>query len=63
MPSAISCAARHLDNLAEALWATVSAGGDMDTTCAIVGGIVAARTGLDEIPGEWINAREPLPPL
>jgi ADP-ribosylglycohydrolase len=35
----------------------------MDTTCAIVGGIVAARTGLDAVPGEWLNAREPLPPL
>ncbi len=63
VPYAIWCAARHLDNLAEALWATVSAGGDMDTTCAIVGGIVAARTGLDDVPDEWVNAREPLPPL
>jgi hypothetical protein len=35
----------------------------MDTTCAIVGGIVAARVGLDGEPGEWLNAREPLPPL
>ncbi|MER7281160.1 ADP-ribosylglycohydrolase family protein [Dactylosporangium sp. NPDC000244] len=40
-----------------------SAGGDMDTTCAMVGGIVAARTGLDGVPGEWVNAREALPPL
>jgi ADP-ribosylglycohydrolase len=61
VPYAIWCAARHLDDLAEALWATVSAGGDMDTTCAIVAGIVAARTGLDAVPGEWLNAREPLP--
>jgi ADP-ribosylglycohydrolase len=63
VPYAIWCAARHLDDLVEALWATVSAGGDMDTTCAIVGGIVAARAGLDGIPGEWLNACEPLPPL
>ncbi|MGW0431269.1 ADP-ribosylglycohydrolase family protein [Micromonospora sp. NPDC003197] len=63
VPYAIWCAARHLDNLVEALWATVSAGGDMDTTCAIVGGIVAARTGLDDVPDEWLNAREALPPL
>ncbi|MEV4515812.1 ADP-ribosylglycohydrolase family protein [Dactylosporangium sp. NPDC049525] len=61
VPYAIWCAARHLDSLVEALWATVSAGGDMDTTCAIVGGIVAARTGLDAVPGEWVDAREPLP--
>ncbi len=43
VPYAIWCAARHLDNLEEALWATASAGGDVDTTCAIAGGIVAAR--------------------
>jgi ADP-ribosylglycohydrolase len=63
VPYAIWCAARHLEDLVEALWATVSAGGDMDTTCAIVGGIVAARTGMDRVPGEWLDAREPLPPL
>lgn len=61
VPYAIWCAARHLDDLVEAMWATVSAGGDMDTTCAIVGGIVAARTGLDRVPAEWLTAREPLP--
>lgn len=33
----------------------------MDTTAAIVGGIIAARTGIDCIPPEWLNAREPLP--
>jgi ADP-ribosylglycohydrolase len=42
---AVWCAARHLDNFEEALWATASAGGDVDTICAIAGGIVAARTG------------------
>jgi ADP-ribosylglycohydrolase len=63
VPYAVWCAARHLDDLVEALWATVGAGGDMDTTCAIVGGIVAARTGLDGVPDEWLTAREPLPPL
>jgi hypothetical protein len=36
VPYSIWCAARHLDDLVEALWTTVSAGGDMDTTCAIV---------------------------
>ncbi|MEV6521968.1 ADP-ribosylglycohydrolase family protein [Longispora sp. NPDC051575] len=61
VPYAIWCAARHLDDLPEALWATVSAGGDMDTTCAIVGGIVAARVGLGQVPGAWLTAAEPLP--
>jgi ADP-ribosylglycohydrolase len=61
VPYAIWCAARHLDNLVDALWATASGGGDIDTTCAIVGGIVAARTGLAAVPHEWITAREALP--
>ncbi|MCP2323812.1 ADP-ribosylglycohydrolase [Hamadaea flava] len=61
VPFAIWCAARHLDDLADALWATISAGGDVDTTCAIVGGIVGARTGLSGVPAELLAAREPLP--
>jgi ADP-ribosylglycohydrolase len=61
VPYAIWCAARHLDDLVETLWTTASAGGDIDTTCAIAGGIVAARTGLDRVPDEWLLAREVLP--
>jgi ADP-ribosylglycohydrolase len=61
VPYAIWCAARHLDDLTEALWATASAGGDIDTTCAMVGGIVAARTGLGSVPSSWLTATEPLP--
>jgi ADP-ribosylglycohydrolase len=61
VPYAVWCAARHLDDLPEALWATASAGGDVDTTCAIAGGIVAARTGLGQVPQEWLQACEPLP--
>lgn len=61
VPYAIWCAARHLDDLTEALWATVSAGGDADTTCAITGGIVAARTGTTALPTLWYDTCEPLP--
>jgi ADP-ribosylglycohydrolase len=61
VPYAVWCAAWHLADLTEALWATALAGGDVDTTCAIVGGIVAARTGLSGVPAEWLAAREPLP--
>ncbi|WP_063838316.1 ADP-ribosylglycohydrolase family protein [Saccharothrix sp. ST-888] len=61
VPFALWCAARHLDDYESALWATVSAGGDVDTTCAIVGGIVAARVGTDGIPTAWRDAAEPLP--
>ncbi|TDC78165.1 ADP-ribosylglycohydrolase family protein [Streptomyces hainanensis] len=61
VPFALWCAARHLDDFTEALWACASAGGDVDTTCAIVGGIVAARVGTAGIPAAWQVAREPLP--
>ena len=58
VPFAVWCAARHPDDLVEALWATASAGGDVDTTCAIVGGIVA-RTGLSGAPTTWLASCEP----
>jgi ADP-ribosylglycohydrolase len=58
VPLALWCAAKHLDNYVEALWLTVSALGDRDTTCAMVGGIVACYTGLEAIPGKWLEARE-----
>ena len=45
----------------EALWQTVSALGDRDTTCAIVGGILALAKGYDAIPQAWLQARESLP--
>ncbi|MFY0568414.1 ADP-ribosylglycohydrolase family protein [Archangium lansingense] len=61
VPYSVWCAARHLDNYAEALWSSVSGYGDRDTTCAIVGGIVALSAGRASIPPAWLEAREPLP--
>jgi ADP-ribosylglycohydrolase len=61
VPFALWCAAQHLDNYTEALWTTVRGLGDRDTTCAIVGGIVACSAGADTIPKEWLQAREALP--
>ena len=62
MPFCLWCAAKYLDNYEEAMWATVSVLGDRDTTCAIVGGIVACYTGVEGIPPrDWRAAREPLP--
>jgi ADP-ribosylglycohydrolase len=55
------CASRHLDSYEEALWTTVSGLGDRDTTCAIVGGIVALSAGVESIPTFWLDCREPLP--
>jgi ADP-ribosylglycohydrolase len=60
VPFSLWCAARHLTSFEEALWATVSALGDRDTTCAIVGGIVALSAGRSSIPPHFLNAREPL---
>lgn len=61
VPFALWCAAHHLDNYAEALTLTISAGGDCDTNAAIVGGIVALSVGLDGIPTEWRDQNEKLP--
>jgi ADP-ribosylglycohydrolase len=59
VPYCVWCVARHLDNFEEAMWATVSGLGDRDTTCAIVGGIVALHP-QSEIPKDWSDAREAL---
>lgn len=59
VPFALWCAAHHLASYEEAFWATVSGLGDRDTTCAMVGGIVALSSG--GVPGSWVTSREPLP--
>ncbi|MGW6685306.1 ADP-ribosylglycohydrolase family protein [Streptomyces sp. NPDC054961] len=61
VPFALWSAAGHLDDLPEALWQTVAGWGDRDTTCAIAGGVVAARTGTAAVPPAWRAAREPIP--
>ncbi|MFH8348345.1 ADP-ribosylglycohydrolase family protein [Streptomyces sp. NPDC018045] len=59
VPFALWAAARHLDDFEQALWTTAQVGGDVDTTCAIVGGIVAA--GGAAPPPDWLARTEPLP--
>jgi ADP-ribosylglycohydrolase len=61
IPFAVWCAATHLDDYAGACWACASVGGDIDTTCAMVGGIIVGAVGLAGIPAEWRASREPLP--
>ncbi|MFH8342346.1 ADP-ribosylglycohydrolase family protein [Streptomyces sp. AM6-12] len=61
VPFAVWCAARHSCDLVAALWSTAEGYGDVDTTCAIAGGIVAARTGVAAVPRAWLERREPLP--
>jgi ADP-ribosylglycohydrolase len=61
VPLCLWLAARHFENYPAAMWQTVSAGGDIDTNCAIVGGIIAlAATGDQGIPAPWLRSREPL---
>jgi ADP-ribosylglycohydrolase len=61
VPFVLWCAARYMDNFEEALWLTASGQGDMDTNCAMVGGIVATYTGFEGIPAKWLRHREALP--
>jgi len=62
VPLTMWVVARHLHDFGSAIVACLDAGGDVDTTGAIVGGIVAAFTGRAGIPPAWLAAREPLPP-
>ena len=61
VPFAIWVADRFLDDYPAAIAACISAGGDVDTTCAIVGGLVVLSA--PDIPGAWLAAREPLDKL
>ncbi len=61
VPFVIWMAAWNLDNYEAAICRTISGLGDVDTTCAMVGGIVVMYTGLEAIPAVWRNNREPLP--
>jgi len=60
VPFTLWCAANWMDDYEEAFWQCASAGGDVDTTCAIVGGIVASYD-ASTIPEKWIQQREALP--
>lgn len=58
VPFCLWCVARHPNNYAQALWATIGGFGDIDTNCAIVGGIIAAGNPVGGIPPAWLEARE-----
>ncbi|MFB6849955.1 ADP-ribosylglycohydrolase family protein [Streptomyces sp. NPDC056373] len=60
VPFALWSAARSLGDYERAFWTTAQVGGDVDTTCAIVGGVVASgKAGAP--PADWIERTEPLP--
>jgi ADP-ribosylglycohydrolase len=66
VPFAVWAPATFLHDYPAALTACVQAGGDVDTM-EIVGGIVAAYTGIGQlsgvrgVPPDWLEQREPLP--
>jgi ADP-ribosylglycohydrolase len=62
VPFALWVAATRIDDYPAAIRACLAAGGDIDTTAAIAGGIVAAHTGRGPggVPADWLARREPL---
>ncbi|MFI1016519.1 ADP-ribosylglycohydrolase family protein [Streptomyces sp. NPDC020965] len=60
VPFALWSAARSLGDFERAFWTTAQAGGDVDTTCAIACGVVAAG-GAGRPPSGWLGRTEPLP--
>ncbi|MGW2616810.1 ADP-ribosylglycohydrolase family protein [Streptomyces sp. NPDC001500] len=60
VPFALWSAARSLSDYETAFWTTAQVGGDVDTTCAIVGGVLAAgKAGAP--PVAWAQRLEDLP--
>lgn len=60
VPFCLWVAANHLDDYQTAMVRTIRGGGDIDTNCAIVGGIVALAVGREGIPKDWLADREEL---
>ncbi|MFV0127394.1 ADP-ribosylglycohydrolase family protein [Streptomyces sp. HMX112] len=60
VPFALWSAARALGDFERAFWTTAQVGGDVDTTCAIAGGVVAAARGGTP-PAGWLERTEALP--
>jgi len=61
VPFCIWSACQNLGCYREAVLSTLEVGGDCDTNCAIVGGIVSSYSASKGIPEDWHAARESLP--
>ena len=61
VPLALWLALNRLDDYEGAVRAAIAAGGDTDTTAAIVGSIVTAYGGVSCIPARWRSCVEPIP--
>ncbi|AOR31693.1 hypothetical protein BFF78_12090 [Streptomyces fodineus] len=60
VPFALWSAARSLGDYETAFWTTAGVGGDVDTTCAIAGGVLASGK-AGSPPAEWAERVEALP--
>ncbi|MFE9256818.1 ADP-ribosylglycohydrolase family protein [Streptomyces sp. NPDC006879] len=60
VPFALWSAARSLGDFEGAFWTTATVGGDMDTTCAIVGGVLGGHV-RGQPPLAWSTGTEALP--
>ncbi|MEU6815964.1 ADP-ribosylglycohydrolase family protein [Streptomyces sp. NPDC046860] len=60
VPFALWSAARSLGDFEHAFWTTAQVGGDVDTTCAIVGGVLASGP-AGAPPAAWAERTESLP--
>ncbi|MGW0563986.1 ADP-ribosylglycohydrolase family protein [Streptomyces sp. NPDC003016] len=60
VPFALWSAARALGDFEQGFWVTAQVGGDVDTTCAIFGGVVAAGE-AGAPPAGWLERTEELP--
>ena len=60
VPFCLWVVSNFLDDYQAAIVQTIRAAGDIDTNCAIVGGIVALATGREGIPADWLADREEL---
>lgn len=61
VPFCMFIASHYRGRFEAGLMFTAAVGGDCDTTCAIVGGILAAGPG--ELPASWIERAEPVPQI
>ncbi|WP_031010826.1 ADP-ribosylglycohydrolase family protein [Streptomyces sp. NRRL F-5727] len=60
VPFALWSAARGLGDFETTFWTTAQVGGDVDTTCAIAGGVVASSA-AGAPPADWLDRTEALP--
>ncbi len=60
IPLCLWLVTRHPGDYVEALWSAVTAEGDRDTTCAIIGGMLGCWNQAPAFPRDWLEHREPL---